>query len=255
MRDEHALKQGDDGWQDMLCGGQREWVEHWDHVWADEFPDVGKKASPALSWSFCQVVDEWKAKLHGAYACLRPHSDRTKNADGEGGKSSWPKGAWFAHENVPKSAYEPTAVPYFVSYDRGTMHSLWTDTKQKVHLEKPGVPVMQIIMMPPRGHDLHQIVEHCIGVGKGHARKKLGQARVRREKLTTKLAYDAFQEGISKFEQKVWHANFARLMIALKVVRTRPEDTVLLMKREPGGLVSRRRMRGTGGNYAYMQCS
>ena len=255
FRCKDEMDQGTGEWQHVLQGGSWEWVEHYDQVWTDEFPDMGNKPSKPLSWSFCQIVDDWHAKLHGAFHCLLPHSMRVKDSNGEGGKAAWCKGAWFTHERVPLSAYRPTDVPYFVSYDRGAMHSLWTDTKQKVHLAEPGVPVMQIIMMPPRGHDLHQIIEHAIGVGKGHAARVLGRARMRREKLTTKLAYDAYQEGIKKYTAESWRRNFFKVCTALKLVRAREVDTVRWMERRPNGHVAYRSAKGTGGNYVYMQYS
>ena len=86
--------------------------------------------------SFCDIVDDWKAKLSGAFDLCMPH--KTPQAERV-------QGAWIAEQNVPVSAYRPSAWPYFLSYDRGTMHSWWTDTQQKVHLKRPGVPLMQII--------------------------------------------------------------------------------------------------------------
>ena len=119
--------------------------------------------------SFCEIVDDWKAKLSGAFDLCMPH--KTPQAERV-------QGAWIAEKNVPVSAYRPSAWPYFLSYDRGTMHSWWTDTQQKVHLKLPGVPLMQFIRMPPRGHDLHQLVEHAIGAANGHVGKVLGKASV-----------------------------------------------------------------------------
>jgi hypothetical protein len=77
---------------------------------------------------------------------------------------------------VNLSTYKPTEVPYTITYGRGTSHSFYTDTAQTEHVECPGVPLMQMVQIPPKGGDLHQIVEHVNVCIKGHTGRLLSKA-------------------------------------------------------------------------------
>ena len=121
--------------------------------------------------TFCDIVDVWRSKLSGAYECIVP---------GETPVHQVPATHWRAFPHVPVEAYKPTTGagqwPFFVTLDRSTAHSFWLKW-HKEHLLEPGFPLLQVLKICPRGHDLHQIVEHAIGVIKSHVYKLLGDVR------------------------------------------------------------------------------
>lgn len=202
--------------------------------------DVGKSDSD----SFCQIVDEWRAKLQGAYKLLVEHG--TKPA---------PQGAWFAELHVPRSAYKPREWPYFVTYDRGTMHSWWSDTKQQKHVPRPGVPLMQIVRTPPRGHDVHQLAEHSIAPIKGHVNKVFKKARMGNHKLTTALGYRAVQDGCKRYHAGSWGKNWWKLRECLFIVGADKGTKLRLWRRMNNQTVKWQVVEGLGGDYCYQQRS
>lgn len=192
--------------------------------------------------TFNDVVDDWRAKLQGAYDCMLPGSTKVKDV----------RGAWKGYKNVPRSAYKPTTaedqMPFFVTIDRSTAQNFWVQNKKK-HLAEPGIPLLQIIKMPPRGHDLHQIVEHAIGAMKSHVYRVLGEARQKGKQLTTALAVRAVQEGIKLFTAKSWDANLLRLLECLQIVAAPFGEIVRFERRDENEEIFHIEVRGTGGGY------
>jgi len=199
--------------------------------------------------TFCEVVDTWRSQLAGAYECLRPYTTSVRNTE---------KGCWRTATNVPESAYKPTTGdgewPFFVTLDRSTSHSFWITYKKK-HLESPGIPLLQSLKVPPRGHDAHQIVEHAIGAMKGHVYKVLGQARARGEKLTTALVRQAIEEGCRLFTAASWAANLPRLWNCLRLIaapKGQPMQITITLK---SGRQRTSTQYGTGGGYCPPRCA
>lgn len=192
--------------------------------------------------TFNQVVDDWRQKLQGAYDCMLPGSAYVRDV----------RGAWKGYKNVERSAYKPTTaegqMPFFVTIDRSTAQNFWVVNKKK-HLQYPGIPLLQIIKMPPRGHDLHQIVEHAIGAMKTHVYKVLGAARSQGKQLTTALAARAVQEGIKLFTPQSWDANLVRLQECLQIVAAPYGDVVRFERRDQDNQIFHIEVEGTGGGY------
>lgn len=168
---------------------------------------------------FWEVYEDWQAKLRGAYELCVPFETPRKDL---------PKQGWRAFKAVPTSAYKPRSVPYFLTLDRASPHSFWKKTKthKKKHKKRPGVPLLQIIFMPPHGHDLHQIAEHAIGAAKGHVRGELLNARRQSKRLTTLMAYNAMMEGSELYTGKSWLKNLVRLQHCCRIVAA-PCETIL----------------------------
>lgn len=156
---------------------------------------------------FCQVYDDYKYKLKATYE---------QGQEFQGVESDELR--WRACKDVPLSAYKPRDVPYFVSYDRGNMHSFWEGVGQKVHERQPGVPLLHLLIMPTHGHDLHQIVEHAIGATKGHVNRELGRARALNRRPSTSMCYKAVMDGSELYTKESWDRNLARLQNCLRIV-------------------------------------
>lgn len=189
---------------------------------------------------FCEVYEDWQVKLQSSFELL----------DVAGARVAPPcAGRWQGWPNVPASAYQPTPVPYFVSVDRSTAHSFWLDKQQKRHVEHPGTPIMQIIRMPPHGHDLHQIAEHAIGAAKGHVQRVLRKARAQAVPLTTKLAHDAMMAGAQLYTAESWAENLTRLMTCLDIVAAPKTTTLTVHYTTKGGTHKKKPVSGTAGGY------
>ena len=193
--------------------------------------------------TYCQIVDEWKEKLHDTFLA---------GQEFDGPDSSELK--WETREGVPRSAYKPTTLPYFVSYDRGTMHSFWLDSGTKRHLRDCGVPLLQCVAMPPHGHDLHQIAEHSIGATKCHANRELGRARARDQPPSTEMCYNAVMEGSKLYTADSWLANLEKLQICLQIVAAKRETVIKVTTKTVDAdngheYVSRKYVHGTCGGY------
>lgn len=201
-----------------------------------------------------KAVADWRFKLDGAYERLRatPQNDKVGNkADNVG--------YWYAQKNVPREAYKPTTgedqVPFFVTIDRSTAQNWWEENK-KVHLRDPGVPLLQVIIMPTRGHDLHQIVEHAIGTWKGHVYKVLAEHRRKDRLLTTARVAAAVAEGIKLFGAEAWDNNLIRLQDCCRIVYANTNQDVVCGKRNnKGELIGQQTVKGTAGGYCYKQKS
>ena len=191
--------------------------------------------------TFTQICDDWRAKLQGAYDCLHSCDTPVKGLKG-----------WRAYKRVPVSAYKPTTaedeIPFFVTLDRSTAQNFWIVNK-RLHLSSPGFPLLQIIKMPPRGHDLHQIVEHAIGAMKSHVYRVLGAAREAGKQLTTALAARAVQEGIKLFTAESWDNNLVRLLECLQIVCAKRDEVVRFERKTLDGEVTYVETRGSYGGY------
>lgn len=192
---------------------------------------------------FVDVYKDWRLKLQSCYELLNVAGTPIE-AD-----------RWQAWPNVPLSAYVPTSVPYFVTIDRSTAHSFWLDTQQKVHVLAPGTPIMQIVRMPPHGHDLHQIAEHAIGTGKGHTHTKLSSARANALQLTTKLAHNAMIEGVKLYTKESWASNLDRLMTCLAIVAAPESELLTVSRTTKSGILKQKTVKGTAGGYCPKQWS
>lgn len=127
---------------------------------------------------------------------------------------------WEKAPNVSYKAYQPSEVPFFVTIDNASVHSYWIDLYKK-HLDWPGVSLLQLIRMPPHGHDLHQLVEHANGVVKSHVTKKI-RALMRRTAGQHIISADDIhlfvQEGKVLFTAESHEKNIRRVFECLKVV-------------------------------------
>lgn len=198
--------------------------------------------------AFRGIVKEWRDKLWATF-------QRGQRHGGEHTSESW----WRAAEGVPKQAYKPSEWPYFITYDRATMHSFWLGQDQEEHLRDCGVPLLQVLIMPPHGHDLHQLVEHSIGSTKNYVKKVLGKARARNDPPGTKMCYDAVKKGSELYTKDSWAGNFERLQNCLKIVATDREHnvTIVMTHEDRWGHEHVREVvvRGTNGGYCPKQFS
>ena len=225
---------------------------------------IGERAQGDAA--FAQLVKQQGAALDNAFK-------RCVEADTPAQKGD---GVWKAAPKVPRSAYKPTTSgwetvgnrqdadrfklarqPFFATLDRGTAQNFWT-VYDKFHLPEPPFPLLQCLRMPPRGHDLHQLVEHAIGVFKSAVQRALDRARRRHRcptKLTTKQLVEAVKEGIAKFDAVSWDRNFPKLWECLAIVAADRGTVVKLTRKDAAGKVSEVSVLGTGGGYAYVQFS
>lgn len=211
---------------------------------------IGKRyAAEAVGSAFRKTVDDWRQKLDAAYErCVEFGTDAAKG-----------DGYWKACKNVPRSAYQPTTAPgqwpFLATIDRATVQNFWIKHEVK-HLEHPGLPLLQLIRMPPRGHDLHQLVEHAIGAMKGCVGRGLREARKSSggaSNLTTAKIIKLVEEGCELYGREAWDANLPRLLDCIKVIATpRGMRTGVFVKRRDvrNGKVYEIEVMGTGGGYA-----
>ena len=193
--------------------------------------------------TYREIVRTWRKKLTGAFECIMPGDTKVHKV---------PKTRWRAFPHVDTEAYRPTTGPgqwpFFVTLDRSTAHSFWL-IYHKEHLLHPGVPLLQILRICPRGHDLHQIVEHAIGCIKSHVYKCLGEINHQFGRpLRTEDARRAVLEGAELYGPVAWSNNLPRLLDCLKLVSADWGVEVELEVVE--GAVTRTIVQfGTGGNY------
>lgn len=181
--------------------------------------------------SFAEVVECWKQQLQAAYRGLQ-------------------LGAWLPFRGVYKGCYRPTDTPYFLSYDNASAHSFWRDKAQKKHMTRGEMQLslLQIIRISPKGHDIHQVVEHSIGAIKRHVAAELVQATLHQEPIGTDLLWDLVQDGKLKYNAASWDANMVKLTWALEVIAA--DHTEVIEFEYPKG--RRRAFPGQAGNYAPM---
>ena len=163
--------------------------------------------------TFNAIYDEWRDLLHATYNRIQPYEGEDPDR-------------WRAAKDVPLKAYEPTDVPFFVTIDRAPAHSFYVGAGYKHHLRDCGVPLLQLLIMPVRGHDLHQIVEHTIGCAKAHANRVLGAARANDVQPTTEMCYKAVMDGSKLYTADSWDRNLRRLQICLRIIASPRNETL-----------------------------
>jgi hypothetical protein len=170
-------------------------------------------------------------------------------------------GHWRTYPNVPKEAYKPTTakageqrglkvdqMPYFLTLDRCSSHSFWLK-HNKEHLKTPGVPLLQLLKMPARGHDVHQIVEHAVGCIKNHVYKELAAARAQGRELKTELIQKVVKDGSKKYTAASWEKNLIRLKECLKIVSADKGTPVTVWQRDRSGNTREVTVVAVGGAY------
>lgn len=118
---------------------------------------------------------------------------------------------------------------------------------------------MQLLAIPPHAHDIHQPVEHCIGVCKGHVTKKLNHEDASLANMSHAAVQQTVIEGAMKFDAHSWQRNMHKLVQCLRILST-DQDTEITVtkkrKRAHGNDVEEElRRKGTNGNYAYKDFS
>jgi hypothetical protein len=196
--------------------------------------------------TFRQVFDQWNIQLQGAYANLKPfHAKASCSA-----RDAKSKGWWFTHKGVPVSAYKPTPVPFFLTMDNAPCHSFWLDSSKKLHMASPGVPLLQLIRMPPHGHDLHQMIEHSIGITKSFVKREVESLHVKQCQLHVDELLALVSKGAAKFGAEAWDRNLDRLHLCLELVGA--ERGTYRQFEYRGSMWT---LEGTAGNYCYMGLS
>ncbi len=150
--------------------------------------------------SFPLVVQKWLNQMHGAYVALQ-------------------EGEWRAQSKVDMDCYAPTTLPYFFTLDNCKAHSFWVKVRSK-HLSRDemGTSLLQGLRLNPRGHDVHQIVEHAIGCTKAFAERELRLAKRGQKQLTTSLLWDAIQTGSKLFTAEALTKNLERFQGCVTVI-------------------------------------
>lgn len=176
-----------------------------------------------------RVAAHWKKQLNAAYRGLQNN-------------------AWHASPGVDIECYKPTDTTYFLSFDNAPAHSLWVNLKAKQHLSRQDMPLslLQLIRICPKGHDLHQHVEHSIGVMKAAVAKELVRAACLDEPLNTDLVWELVQDAKARYHDGSWRENMVKLRAALRVVAADHGEQVQIQY--PRGHV--RVFPGQAGNYA-----
>lgn len=205
----------------------------------------------AADSDFRKTVDHYREALDGAWRRCLPHDDPTHATEADG--------VWRAATNVPVSAYQPTTgegqMPFFVTIDRSTAQNFWV-VYEKEHIAYPAFPLLQLIRMPPRGHDLHQLVEHAIGVVKRHVRKVFRKQYAQCRKLTTQMAVDAVREGAKRYTAESWSKNFVDLWYCLAIVAALETQKIEVVRLHPDGTIKARDMvPGTAGGFCVVKLS
>lgn len=167
--------------------------------------------------------------------------------------ASLQQGLWSRYnKKVPTAAYKPTdtAHPYLVSMDNGPVHSFWDGAVAKgVHLEQPGLSLLQMVYMSPHGHDQHQIVEHTIGVVKRKARRQVrklaGQLELSPAE-SCRIMYDSVMQACGEVTGSSISNGLLRMWNALRQVAA-PRGTFLNLVQRDGSVIQ---VEGTAGSYA-----
>lgn len=169
-------------------------------------------------WTLQEICNFWQDELRGAFLGLRAK-------------------LWERRQKVCISAYEPTCrstrgdpPPYFVTLDNAGAHSFWITIKPRKHMERQGVSLLQLVTIPPQGHDAHQIVEHAIGAIKGWVNKQLRKCVREGRKPTQATLHRAVKEGMQRFHAGSLARNIRRLRDCMRVVAARQGDNILFTR-------------------------
>jgi hypothetical protein len=193
-----------------------------------------------------EVVEEWRGMLRGAYEGLK-------------------EGLWRGRQGADIDAYkfDDDATPYFLTLDNCPSYS-FLGPGGKVHnieLDKRFLfCLLQIYHMPPHGHDLHQLVEHAIGVIKRAVQKWLNNLSQNLATVSHAEVQAQLNEAAKSYDNLSWRKNVHRLFVCMKIVAADVNEFVqpTELKLEEGELVVHskgRKQRGTAGGYPYSQVS
>ena len=165
-------------------------------------------------WTLQEICDFWQDELRGAYVGLRAK-------------------LWERRQKVSLKAYEPTCrstrgnpPPYFVTLDNAGAHSFWLTIKPRKHMLTQGVSLLQLVTMPPQGHDAHQLVEHAIGAIKGYVKKQLRKCVREGKKPTQATLHRAVKEGMLLYHAGSLARNIRQLRNCMRVVAARQGHNV-----------------------------
>lgn len=203
---------------------------------------------PPLSYSqkpLAEVVSEWQSMLHGA-------------------SLAYDRGKWKSSYGNKAFKFAKDGVPFFLSLDRCPSYSFFigkTRSKQ-IDCAEFGISMLQILRIPPHGHDLHQIVEHAIGVLKHAVHVYLDNyPGIVRSQVVFSDVVTQMEQAMPTYGATAWYKNMHRLKSCLLVVAAPREENVLVTKlrfdaaRNSWATVPWKKVSGTAGNYCYMQLS
>lgn len=118
---------------------------------------------------------------------------------------------------------------------------------------------MQMLAIPPHAHDIHQAVEHCIGVCKNHVDHVLNKTEVSVAAMSHVALQQMVHDGAMKFTAVSWKGNMHKLFQCLRLVSTSEGNEIKVQKRprdqvsdDAAAKVARK---GTDGNYCYQDYS
>ena len=114
---------------------------------------------------------------------------------------------------------------------------------------------LQLLAIPPRGHDIHQNVEHCIGCCKKHTGKKLNSSKRSLREWSHAELQSIVVAGARQYTDESWRANLRRLVQCLRVISTPVSVVIPVIKTSKKGRETVVQRRGTEGNYGYRSIS
>lgn len=184
-----------------------------------EHPEDPQKEQITGHASLQQISDYHTAQLEGSFAGLM--------------HKAWDRapGTQF-HHYEPTTIAHPGEPPPYLTEDNAGSYSLWEgnlkEQAKSTHklVQDIGMPLLQRITVPPKGHDAHQIVEHGIGTTKGHANRGMCTAVRNGEALTLGMLYDLLLEGGRLFTATAVLHNIARLRACMRVVSAQTDEVV-----------------------------
>jgi uncharacterized protein Usg len=208
----------------------------------------GKKMFRVSELPLQEVVDYWQGQLHGAYLALLAEQwsvDATHKATAAAYK------------------FDADATPYMLTLDNCTVYSfLGRQTRHSLALDLLfPFSLLQIYHVPPHGHDLHQIVEHAIGVIKKAVQSwmdKHDTAQIK--KLKHRAIQDQAVLSSARYTNISWRKNVHRLSVCLQLVAA---DRSTMIQPSEMRLVDGKMVihnvgtpkRGLCGSYCYLQLS
>lgn len=118
---------------------------------------------------------------------------------------------------------------------------------------------MQLLAIPPHAHDIHQPVEHHIGVCKGHVTKILNKADGSVADMSHAAVQHTVIEGAMKFKADSWKRSMHKLVQCLRLISTDQDTEITVTKKRKRAhsddAEEELRRKGTNGNYSYKDFS
>jgi hypothetical protein len=181
--------------------------------------------------SLKQIVHNLRTTLDESYAALQ-------------------QGLWNGRPGVATEAYRPCMqYPFFLSMDNGPAHSWFLGEGQKEHVVEPGCSLMQLLFMSPHGHDMHQIVEHTIGVIKRGVRRDIVESAINGD-VSLVGGCHIIHNAVQRLSQLVTAESICkglhRLQNALRQIAAHKGEVLWLTERDG----KRVKVLGTGGSYS-----